>query len=453
MAPFRFHVFVCDQQKPEGVPCCAARGSGQVLEALRREVAARGLEGEVQVTACGSLGLCEHGPNLVVYPEGIWYSGVTAADVPEMVRSHFQEGTPVERLVCVDPAVVRAEIQNNREKMLAARRAREAAGVLPDELNERIRAFQESRVVLTALELDLFTAVGDGAGAVEVAARLHTHPRSTEMLLNALASLRLLVKQEGVFHNSPETARYFTAGSRDNARPALLHTAHLWHRWSTLTACVRAGTAVARDEVADRGQDWTEAFIAAMHRNASERAPLVVRAVGAENVRRMLDVGGGSGAYSIAFAQANSALRADILDLATVEPIARRHIEEAGVAARVKVRAGDLRSDSLGEGYDLVFVSAICHMLSPGENLDLLRRCREALQPGGRIVIQDFVLEADKTAPRFAALFALNMLVGTRGGSSYSESEYAAWLGEAGFREVRHTRLPGITGLMIGWWL
>jgi (2Fe-2S) ferredoxin/predicted O-methyltransferase YrrM len=449
MESFRYHVFVCDQQKPEGVPCCAARGSGQVLEALRREVAGRGLEGEVHVTACGSLGLCESGPNLVVYPEGTWYSGVTPADVPEIVRSHFQEHTPVERLARSDAGALRAEIRRNREKMLAARRAREAAGVLPDDLNERIRAFQESRAVLTALELDLFTAVGDGSSAVEVAAALQTDARATEMLLNALASLRLLVKREEVFHNSPETSRYFTAASRDNARPALLHTAHLWHRWSTLTDCVRAGTAVTHDEIAGRGQDWTEAFIAAMHRNASERAPLVVRAVGAESVHRMLDVGGGSGAYSIAFARANSGLRADILDLAEVGPIAQRHIREAGVGDRVKVRAGDLRADRLGEGYDLVFVSAICHMLSPAENRDLLHRCREALAPGGRVVIQDFILEASKTAPRFAALFALNMLVGTRGGSSYSEPEYAAWLSEAGFQEIRHASLPGITGLMI----
>ena len=120
------------------------------------------------------------------------------------------------------------------------------------------------------------------------------------------------------------------------------------------------------------------------------------------------------------------------------------------MADRVTVRAGDLRSDRLGEGYDLVFVSAICHMLSPEENLDLLGRCREALAPGGRVAIQDFILEPDKTSPRFAALFALNMLVGTRGGSSYSEPEYAAWLGEAGFAEIRRVRLPGITGLMIG---
>ena len=143
-------------------------------------------------------------------------------------------------------------------------------------------------------------------------------------------------------------------------------------------------------------------------------------------------------------------MRADILDLATVEPIARRHIQEAGVADRVQVRAGDLRSGRLGGGYDLVFISAICHMLDPAENLDLLRRGHEALAPGGRIVIQDFILEADKTAPRFAAMFALNMLVGTRAGSSYSEVEYAAWLGQAGFQEIRRVRLPGMTGLMIG---
>jgi len=450
MEPFRYHVFVCDQQKPEGVPCCSARGSVQVLEALRREIRTRGLEDDVQVTACGSLGLCEHGPNMVVYPEGIWYSGVTLADVPKIVRAHFEENTPIERLARTDPAELRAEIVCNRDKMLAARRAREAAGVLPDELNNRIRGFQESRVVLTALELDVFTAVADGAGAADVAGTLQTDPRSTEMLLNALASLGLVAKREGIFHNSPEAARYLAAGSRDNARPALLHTAHLWQRWSTLTECVRAGTSVTYQEGAGRSEDWTEAFIAAMHRNAAERAPLVVRAVGVERVGRMLDVGGGSGAYSIAFAQANPALQADILDLAAVEPIAQRHIQAAGVADRVKVRAGDLRCDRLGEGYDLVFVSAICHMLSPAENRDLFGRCREALASGGRVVIQDFILEPDKTAPRFAALFALNMLVGTRAGSSYSEPEYAAWLGEAGFQEIRHARLPGMTGLMIG---
>jgi (2Fe-2S) ferredoxin/predicted O-methyltransferase YrrM len=449
MEPFRFHVFVCNQSKPEGVPCCSAWAAGTVLEALDREIKTRGLEYEVQVTTCGSLGLCEHGPNMVVYPEGVWYSGVRPGDVAEIMQSHFQEGAPVERLARRDPADVRAEILASREKMLQARRAREASGMLPDDLEERIRAFQESRAILTALELDMFTAVGEGGAASEIAAKTGTDSRATEMLLNALTAMGLLVKQEGIFRNTPLARRYFTATSPDNARPALLHTTHLWQRWTHLTDCVTAGTAVEHEEIPDRGEEWTKAFIAAMHRNAMARAPLVVRAVGTDGVQRMLDVGGGSGAYSIAFAKANPALIAYILDLASVVPIAQRHIREAGVTDRVHTRVGDLRCDELGNGYDLIFLSAICHMLSEEENCDLLARCRAALEPGGRIVIQDFILGPDKTAPKWAALFALNMLVGTRAGSSYSEPEYTAWIGGAGFRDIRHVPMPGPASLMI----
>ena len=448
MEPFRFHVFICDQQKPEGVPCCSVRGSARVIEALRREIGARGLVNEVQVTACGSLGLCEHGPNMVVYPEGIWYSELTPEDVPEILRSHFQEGVPVARLVRDDQAGVRAEIIASRDKFLAAQRAREASGVLPDEWNDRIRAFQESRAILTALELDVFTAVGEGATAEAVAAKTATDPRAAAMLLDALTAIGLLAKCGGTYGNTAVSRRYFCASSSDNARPALLHTAHLWARWSTLTDCVRSGTAMPRPETGS--EDWTEAFIAAMHRNAAERAPHVVRAVDAAGVRRMLDVGGGSGAYSIAFAKANPVLHAEILDLPAVTAIAQRHIRAAGVEERVQPRAGDLRTDALGCGFDLVFVSAICHMLSPEENADLLRRCHGALAPGGRVVIQDFILNPEKTGPKFAALFALNMLVGTAAGSSYSEPEYTDWLAAVGFREIRHVRLPGPSGLMIG---
>src|SRR5208282_3375293 len=294
MEPFHYHVFICDQNKPEGVPCCAARGSAATIAALRKEVAARGLLDEVQITTCGSLGVCERGPNLVVYPEGVWYSGVRAEDVPELVESHFVQGLPVERLVNHDQAALRAEVQSNRAKSMAAQRAREASGVLPDDLNQTLRAYMESRALLTALELDVFTAVGSGATAAEVAQKISTHPRATEMLLNALAAMGLLVKQQGVFRDTPATARFFAEGSRDNARPGLIHVANIWHRWSNLTDCVRAGTAVGHQEMAERGDDWTKPFIAAMHHNAAERAPLVVQAVGTTAVEHLLDVGGGS---------------------------------------------------------------------------------------------------------------------------------------------------------------
>jgi (2Fe-2S) ferredoxin/2-polyprenyl-3-methyl-5-hydroxy-6-metoxy-1,4-benzoquinol methylase len=450
MGPFRYHVFVCDQWKPEGVPCCGTRGSAKLIEALREEVAAQGLSDDVHITACGSIGLCERGPNMIVYPEGTWYSSVMPQDAPEIVRTHFREGRVVERLANKDVAALQEEIRTNRDKMLAARRAQEAAGVLPDDMNSALRGFQESRVLLTAVELDLFTAVGSGASADEVAARIGCDTRATEMLMNALVGLGWLAKQDTIFRNSLSSARYFVAGSADDSRAATMHLVHLWQTWSTLTECVRAGTSVVHQGRVDRGEEWTQAFIAAMHRNARARAPLVVRAVGAEGVERMLDVGGGSGAYSIAFASANENLQVDLLDLATVVPIAQGHIESAGLAGRIRTRVGDLRADKFGEGYDLVFVSAICHMLGPDENKDLLQRCFEALAPKGRVVIQDFILEPDKTAPKSAALFALNMLVGTQAGSTYTEAEYAAWLEEAGFQEVRHVRLPGPSGLIVG---
>ena len=201
--------------------------------------------------------------------------------------------------------------------------------------------------------------------------------------------------------------------------------------------------------MAERGDDWTEPFIAAMHRNATERAPLVVQAVGPAADERLLDVGGGSAAYSIAFAKAHEKLHATVLDLPTVLPIAQRHINAAGLAGRVETRAGDLRRDPLGKGFTLVLVSAICHMLSPEENQDLLRRCYEALEPKGRVVIQDFILESDKTAPKQAALFALNMLVGTPAGSTYSYEEYSAGCAR---RDSKRSGIFGCQDLQVWWW-
>lgn len=297
MQPFRYHVLACDQHKPERVPCCNGRNAVAVLDALRKELGVRGLVNDVQVTVTGSLGLCERGPNWVVYPEGVWYSGVTIADVPEIVRDHFQQGRPVERLMNHDVGAVKAEIVEQRGRMLAALKARDEAGVVPDELNDMVRGFQASRVVLSAVELDVFTAVeenGDHATAAATAARLGTDARSTEVLLNALVALALLTKRDGKFANTPLSHRYLVRGERDDARDALKHSLSLWNTWSTLTERVKTGQVKAWRDMGHRSEDWTVPFIAAMHRNAAMRAPLVVRTVGATDVHRLLDVGGDS---------------------------------------------------------------------------------------------------------------------------------------------------------------
>ncbi|MGB9609406.1 MAG: methyltransferase [Bryobacteraceae bacterium] len=305
-----------------------------------------------------------------------------------------------------------------------------------DELQSKMRGFQESRILLTAVELDLFTHVGSGATATEVARRAGTDPRATEILLNALAAIGALLKKNGAFFNTPATAQYLVAGSPDFARPALMHTVHLFDSWAALTQCVRAGTAVHRPDPEAADPQWTESFIEAMHWRAQKDAAELARIGRARNVRRMLDVGGGSGVYSIAFAKANPALHAEVFDREPVTRIARRHILAEGLEDRVTTRVGDLTRDDLGSGYDLVLLSAICHMLSPEENRSLLARCFRALAPGGRLLIRDFILDPGKTSPPQAALFAVNMLVNTRGGSTYTEEEYTAWLREAGFAGI-----------------
>jgi (2Fe-2S) ferredoxin/predicted O-methyltransferase YrrM len=447
MEPFRHHIFVCTQEKPEGVTSCPCNGSWRVLQALERELAAQGLDNEVQVTTCGCLGLCDEGPILITYPEGVWYQKVKEEDVPEIVSSHLRSGKLVARLAWNDAPAMKKESAEHRDRYRAMVKAKDEAGTVPDDLYEMTRAFMPSRALLTALELDVFTAVGGGASAERVAEKIRGDSRATEMLLNALVSLNLLEKREGDFFNSAKTARFFSEGSRDDARDALLHIANLWHRWSTLTDCVRAGTSVATRQ---RNEAGVKAFIAAMDRNARERAGAVVKAVGTSGIKRMLDLGGGSGAYSIAFSRAIPELQSEILDLGEVVPLTQEHIRKAGLAGRITTRVGDMTRDPLGKDYDLILVSQICHMFSEEENRKLFRRAWDALAPKGQFVVQDFILEPSRTAPRAAALFALNMLVGTRAGSTYSEPEYANWLRDAGFTDVRRVRLPGPSGLMIG---
>jgi (2Fe-2S) ferredoxin/SAM-dependent methyltransferase/DNA-binding CsgD family transcriptional regulator len=402
----------------------------------------------VQITACGSLGLCESGPNMVVYPEGIWYGGMTPGDVPELVREHFGNGRPLARRVRTEAPAIRAEMETNRERRMAAMKAQDASGALPHEFHQQVRGFQESRIILTAIELDVFSHLVEGATAEQTAERLDCDPRATGILLNALAALGLLVKENGRFRNLPLAARYLAAGGKDDSRLGLRHAVHLWDRWSTLTECVRKGTRVTYEPEADQDDDRRRAFIGAMHKNASGRAAQVVAAVGAGEVRRLLDVGGGSGAYSIAFARAHPALEATVFDLPPVLSLTERYVAEAGLGDRIRFRPGDMHTGDFGAGYDLVLLCAICHMNSPEQNRALFAKCLKALAPGGRLVVQDFILDADKTKPRTGALFAINMLVATEAGDSYSRDEYVAWLTGAGFEPPKHIRLPGPTALV-----
>jgi hypothetical protein len=163
----------------------------------------------------------------------------------------------------------------------------------------------------------------------------------------------------------------------------------------------------------------------------------------------MLDLGGGSAAGSIALAKTNPRLQVDVLEQPSMVAVTEAFIRKAGLQDRMRACSGDLLKDNFGQGYDLVLLSSVSHILSPDQNRDLLRRAGAALGPKGRLVIQDFILENDATAPRMGTLASLNMLVLSKHGATYAEPEYNVWLREAGFREVNRVRLPGPINLMV----
>lgn len=324
------------------------------------------------------------------------------------------------------------------------------ASLAPDNIRDIAYAFQRSRVLLTAYELGLFTALGDESKmSAEVATILKTDPRATDRLLNALCAIGLLEKKDGKFSNTPASARFLVQG-KPEYMAGLMHTVNLWDTWSTLTPAVRQGTSVGRPPVNERGEKWLTAFIAAMHDRAKKQAPAVAALLDFSGVSRVLDVGGGSGAFAMAFARAKPGISATIFDLPNVVALTQKYIAQEGLADKVKTVIGDYMVDALGGGFDLVFLSAIIHSNSIDENRKLLRKCAQALNSNGQVVVQDFIMAEDRTSPAHGALFALNMLVGTKAGDTYTESEVRSWMEEAGISNLIRKDTQFGTTLIMG---
>ena len=186
-----------------------------------------------------------------------------------------------------------------------------------------------------------------------------------------------------------------------------------------------------------QGTNELGAFISAMDVIAARLAPRIVAAVNPGSSRALLDVGGASGTYTLAFLQAAPEMKATLFDRPEVIKIARQRLGEAGVLSRVTLVAGDFYRDEFPQGHDLAFVSAIIHQNSPEQNLNLFVKVFRSLVPGGRIVIRDHVMEPDRTNPKEGAVFAVNMLLSTSGGRTYTYDEIKAGLAQAGFVSIR----------------
>jgi precorrin-6B methylase 2 len=332
-----------------------------------------------------------------------------------------------------------------------AKHSRKRQAISSTAILDTVYGFRQARVFLTAFELGVFTQLGASPKtATELSSVLGTNVRATDRLLDALCAMGFLTKNNDRFSNTPVTAHFLVKGKPDYMA-GLMHSVGLWKTWSTLTDAVRAGTSVVAHGPANNGGSiWVEAFISAMHMRAYKTAPRIVKLLDLKGVRRVLDLGGGSGAYSIAFAHANNDIRVVLFDLPTVTPLTQTYVAASNVGDRIQIVDGDYTVDSLGHGFDLIFLSAIIHSNSVDINRMLFKKSLEALNPNGQLVIQDHIMNEDRTAPLAGALFSLNMLVGTKAGDTFTGFEIQAWMKEAGFKKILQKRNPTGPGVILG---
>lgn len=320
-----------------------------------------------------------------------------------------------------------------------------------DDVLELGRSYQSAALLAAAADLDLFGVLGrDSLTAGEVTQRLDSDLRGTTILLDALASIGLL-RKAGDAYSAPEELRTLLGSHGPGSVLGMTqHQANCLRRWSRIADVVKAGRRLEGGP-SIRGEEGDHAaFIEAMDNLASTMAADVVAGLRDIEFRHLLDVGGASGSYTMAFLRQRGDCRATLFDLPPVIPMAERRLAEAGLLERVRLVPGDYLEDPLPEGCDFAWLSAIVHQNSREQNRALFRRVSRALAPGGRVAIRDIVMEPSRVEPVAGAVFAVNMLVGTEGGGTFTLEETREDLEAAGFEKVRLLhRDPGMNSIVV----
>jgi precorrin-6B methylase 2 len=306
-----------------------------------------------------------------------------------------------------------------------------------DEIAQLARAYQPAAILAAAADLDLFTALcARPLSAEELAHKLSLNLRSLVILLDVLTALQLLEKQSNRYSVPPSVADCLTPSGSHSTLGMTQHQANCMRRWSELARTIKTGSPAyrgpsVRGEAADKA-----AFIQAMNDGSGPIAQKVVADLQPLEFNHLLDVGGASGTWTIAFLRANPSATATLFDLPHVIPMAHRLLSSHRLIERVKLVAGNFATDQLPAGADLAWISAILHQDSRIDNRKLLGKCFHALIPGGQVLIRDMVMDESRTAPLAGALFAVNMLAGTERGGTFTFKEMKEDLESAGFVDV-----------------
>ena len=303
----------------------------------------------------------------------------------------------------------------------------------------------EARLTQTAVQLTIFDALQDSAlTSKELAGRLALEPKATELLLNALASMDLIEKQGGTFSLTEVARRYLLKGSREYLGGMIRFDASLWGCWEKLPEAIRTGKPVRAPDMYQSDLDETEIFIGAMDSLVKARGDTEAFAAALDwtKVITILDIGAGPGTYPIALCRRFPHIQATIFDLPGTLQLTERYINEARLSERIELISGDYRRDPVPGTYDIIFLSNIIHGEDVEKNRALMIKLGANLNPAGRIVIKDHILDENRTHPPVGAIFSLLLLLTTDGGRCYSFTEIRTWLEAAGLKHVRQIALP-----------
>ena len=308
------------------------------------------------------------------------------------------------------------------------------------EIVELASAYYGSAVLFAAIDCDVFARVEKGEFAADV-------PRGMRLLLDACVAEGLLDKKNGAYYNTPSGKAALIPGGPADLTKAIRYNRDVYPAWGKLAELANTGKPVERPEL-QLGEDAarTKAFAASMFGRAMGIGKGIVPmldlprpAAGA----RILDLAGGPGAYAILMCQANPGATCVTVDLKAISAEAAGYVAKFGLSDRIECRAGDYHADEYeSEAYDAVTIFGALHQESPEQIVDILRRAHRALRKGGRLFVLDMMTDATHTAPKFSALFAVNMALTTENGWVFSDEELKGWMREAGFEPGETRPVP-----------
>jgi len=327
--------------------------------------------------------------------------------------------------------------------------------VTPERLMQFTFGFAPPLIIEAAIRHRVFDVLDAGAKTVDkVCAETRTSERGMRALLNALVGLELLAKDhEGCYALTPESAT-FLVSEKPSFHGAffLLTSEPMLSAWRNLYEIVRTGRPAQHINLEQDGVPFFSKFVEdifPIHYPAAQRLAEVLGVSKVTTPISVLDLAAGSGVWSVALAQQSPHVRATAVDWPGVIPTTRKVTARLGVAARFQFVAGDLLEASFGSGHAIATAGHILHSEGEARSRLLLKKAFDALAPGGTIAIAEILVDANRTSPLPALIFALNMLVNSDQGDTFSLGEISAWLNDAGFADVRTVEAPGLAPLII----